>query len=199
VLDPRISYGRLKSDYAGDPILLDNLEDSKGRLATYFDRHYTIAEPTRPSTPPPCTTLLVDGSPQKSFTARYRQKDNQIGSINELEEYFKLRVEDFESCNPIRWWVGRRSQFPRLYRLARDILCIPGESINNKIMHNYSSIAASALLSSLGSAVAVERIFSGGRDTISLRRASLQPDTIRFLMLVKKRLHLARAKAKRSE
>lgn len=44
----------------------------------------------------------------------------------------------------------------------------------------------------LGSAVAVERIFSGGRDTISLRRASLKPDTIRILMLVKQRLRLAR-------
>jgi hypothetical protein len=48
-----------------------------------------------------------------------------------------------------------------------------------------------------GSAVAVERIFSGGRDTISLRRARLQADTIRTLMLVKKRLHLVRAKAAR--
>lgn len=43
-----------------------------------------------------------------------------------------------------------------------------------------------------GSAVAVERIFSGGRDTISLRRASLSADTIRTLMLVKQRLRLAR-------
>src|ERR1700677_4554739 len=43
----------------------------------------------------------------------------------------------------------------------------------------------------VGSAVAVERIFSGGRDTISLRRASLQPETIRTLMLVKQRLRLA--------
>ena len=43
-----------------------------------------------------------------------------------------------------------------------------------------------------GSAVAVERIFSGGRDTISLRRASLKPETIRTLMLVKQRLRLAR-------
>jgi len=42
----------------------------------------------------------------------------------------------------------------------------------------------------LGSAVAVERIFSGGRDTISLRRASLKPDTIRILMLVKQRIHM---------
>jgi hypothetical protein len=39
-----------------------------------------------------------------------------------------------------------------------------------------------------GSAVAVERIFSGGRDTISLRRASLHLDTIWTLMLVKQHL-----------
>jgi hypothetical protein len=45
-----------------------------------------------------------------------------------------------------------------------------------------------------GSAVAVERVFSGGRDTISLRRASLHANIIRILMLVKKQLHLARAK-----
>ena len=38
----------------------------------------------------------------------------------------------------------------------------------------------------LGSAVAVERVFSGGHDTISLRHASLQPETIKALMLVKK-------------
>ena len=42
-----------------------------------------------------------------------------------------------------------------------------------------------------GSAVAVERIFSGGHDTISLRRASFKPETIRMLMLVKRRLILA--------
>lgn len=40
--------------------------------------------------------------------------------------------------------------------------------------------------------MAVERIFSGGRDTISLRRASLQPNTIRVLMILKHKLRLAR-------
>ena len=43
-----------------------------------------------------------------------------------------------------------------------------------------------------GSAVAVERIFSGGRDTIGLRRASLKAETIQTLMFVKARLRLAR-------
>ena len=46
----------------------------------------------------------------------------------------------------------------------------------------------------LGSAVAVERIFSGGRDTISLRRASLKPETIWILMLVKRKLMISREK-----
>ena len=53
------------------------------------------------------------------------------------------------------------------------------------------------ILSILGSAVAVERIFSGGRDTISLRRASLKPATIRVLMLVKRRLILKRRAQRR--
>src|SRR5882724_5325335 len=43
-----------------------------------------------------------------------------------------------------------------------------------------------------GSAVAVEQIFSGGLDTISLHHASLNPETIQTLMLVKQWLHLAR-------
>ncbi|KAF8805631.1 hypothetical protein BYT27DRAFT_7104058, partial [Phlegmacium glaucopus] len=65
--------------------------------------------------------------------------------------------EDFECCKPLQWWLGRCSQFPNLCRLTHHI----------------------------GSAVAVKRIFSGGRDTISLRRAYLVPDTIRVLMPVK--------------
>ncbi|KAE9386398.1 hypothetical protein BT96DRAFT_788678, partial [Gymnopus androsaceus JB14] len=41
-----------------------------------------------------------------------------------------------------------------------------------------------------GSVVAVERIFSGGRDTISLCHAQLKPETIHVLMLYKHQLRL---------
>ncbi|KZW00762.1 hypothetical protein EXIGLDRAFT_761319 [Exidia glandulosa HHB12029] len=41
------------------------------------------------------------------------------------------------------------------------------------------------ILSIPGSAVAVERVFSGGRDTISLRRTRLAANTIRALMITK--------------
>ncbi|KAF5387134.1 hypothetical protein D9615_002164 [Tricholomella constricta] len=106
----------------------------------------------------------------KNFVARFQRKTKAFVR-DELAEYYKLTQdpEDFMKCNPVQWWTAHRAQFPNLFWLARDILSIPG------------------------SAVAVERIFSGGRDNISLRRASLHPETIRVLMLVKKKLHLARA------
>ena len=68
----------------------------------------------------------------------------------------------------------------------RDLFSIPGMFIN------FLMLIFDCSPCTTGSAVAVERIFSGGHDTISLRRASLIPDTIRVLMLVKHRLRLAR-------
>jgi hypothetical protein len=44
---------------------------------------------------------------------------------------------------------------------------------------------------SKGSAIVVEHIFAGTRDTISLRRASLKPEAIRTYMLVREGRHLA--------
>lgn len=128
MLDPRISYEGLKEDYADDLILSDHLEESKSNLSDYFNANYANAIPMPPSSSPPSTRVQptpLAGSPQKSFTARYRRKEKT--SINELEEYFKLPTEDFETCNPILWWTGRRAQFPNLFCMARDILCIPGE------------------------------------------------------------------------
>src|SRR3984957_1962576 len=58
--------------------------------------------------------------------------------------------------------------------------------------HSITNVSFFLIVFYAGSAVAVEHIFSGGHDTISLRRASLNPETIRTLMLVKQRLRLAR-------
>ncbi|KAG6906817.1 hypothetical protein DXG01_011809 [Tephrocybe rancida] len=89
-----------------------------------------------------------------SFTECFQNKSRQV--LDELDDYFKQVPEPFDDCRPLQWGLGRRAQYPNLYQLMRDILAIPG------------------------SAVAVERIFLGGCDTISLRRASLslQPDAI---------------------
>lgn len=127
MLDPRISYEGIKADYANDLMLSDHLEQSKSSLSDYFNENYAniILVPSSSPSMSVQPTPLAAGSPQKSFTARYRRKEKT--SINELEEYFKLPAEDFDACNPIHWWFGRRAQFPNLFCMARDILCIPGE------------------------------------------------------------------------
>jgi hypothetical protein len=43
---------------------------------------------------------------------------------DELEEYFKLPRKDFDTCQPLQWWVGRQSQFPSLHCLACDVFSI---------------------------------------------------------------------------
>jgi hypothetical protein len=108
VLDPRISYKGLKADYMDDPILSDHLEQSRSNLVNYFNENYANTIPAPSSLPPTSASVRsapTPGSPQKSFTARYRRKEKT--SFNELEEYFKLPVEDFDMCNPIHWWTGR--------------------------------------------------------------------------------------------
>lgn len=128
MLDPRISYEGLRIDYGSNLTLSSHLEESKDNLLDYFNDNYANLNCLTPPSLPPFTSveaLPMDGSPQKSFTARYHRKEKCY--TNELEEYFKLPVEDFEACNPICWWVGQHSQFPCLFRLARDILCIPGK------------------------------------------------------------------------
>jgi hypothetical protein len=128
VLDPRISYTGMKADYANDNDLANYLKKSKESLHKQYLKDYAPANSSTPL-PPPCETSSVrraPSSPQKvDFTSRFRRKENR--AVDELEEYFKLPQEDFETCNPIQWWFGRRTQFPNLFRLARDILSIPGK------------------------------------------------------------------------
>ena len=77
-----------------------------------------------------------------------------------------------------------------LYLLATDVLSIPGKIYIFFVLSDHWALAHWVIF--LGSAVAVERIFSGGRDTVSLRRPSLHSDTIRILMISKHCHHMAR-------
>ena len=115
------------------------------------------------SWPAVMSTSTSSASPQKvNFTAHYKQWSRPVA--DDLSDYFKLLQEDFDACNPLAW-----------------SLIILFEKFN-VLMMSYPS---------LGSVVDVGCIFSGGHDTISLCRASLKPETICTLMLVKQCLHLA--------
>jgi hypothetical protein len=134
VLDPRINYKQLQIDYENDEDLLHYLEMSVLDLrAHYRDRYHTTSQYTPPEPIKP--TQVASSSRNRlplnvNFTARYSTKE--AVERDELEEYFKVDREDkWELCNPLEWWVGRHAQFPNLFKLARDILTIPGMSITS--------------------------------------------------------------------
>ena len=127
VLDPRISYEGVKEDYEDDEDLLTHLEDSRSHLDQYFKQNYVKAKHGTGLSATGSTSSIGPevGSPTKvNFTARYQKKGRL--EVDELEEYYKLPHEDFDSCDPLKWWLGRRAQFPNLYRLVCDIFSIPG-------------------------------------------------------------------------
>jgi hAT family C-terminal dimerisation region len=135
-------YEGLKSDFASDPFLLADLENSKSKLKIFFQKHYArqFSQSTvtnlRPSQSLSSITVRTQGSvsssPEKvSFTSRYQMKDRIM--VDEIEEYLKLPREDFEHCKPLHWWLGRRSQFPNLYRLVCDIFSIPGKTVGVQV------------------------------------------------------------------
>jgi hypothetical protein len=126
VLDPRISYEGVLQDYADDPDLLAYLESAKDLLRAHFNKHYAGHAHSLNRAADTHIQAATDDSPSKvNFTSRYKKKDHRLR--DELEEYFKLPREDFETCKPLQWWVGRQAQFPALFRLACDLFSIPGK------------------------------------------------------------------------
>jgi hypothetical protein len=123
-------YEGLESDCGSDPSLLAHLDDSRSKLKLFYQQNY--ANRLKPSNLRPSQSLSsissrssISGSPERvNFTSRYQMHDRIM--VDEFEEYSKLPREDFDSCKPLQWWLGRRSQFPNLYRLVCDLFSIPG-------------------------------------------------------------------------
>lgn len=125
VLDPRIGYQGLLADCGDDTSLQSHLELAKDRLAQRYRDQYLRESPPVITEQPLSIAPITSRSPQKvNFTARYKKSARTLR--NELEEFFKLPQEDFDSCDPLQWWAGRQAQFPNLSRFARDVLSIPG-------------------------------------------------------------------------
>lgn len=138
-------YEGLKSDCESDPTLIKDLHAAKKLLKTFYWKNYANKSRSLPLQPSPSTSSISSGngssnspqSPEKvNFTLRYQKRDRVV--IDELEEFFKLPQEDFNSYRPLQWWLGWCSQFPNLYCLVCDVLSIPGRfccMINYSLTH----------------------------------------------------------------
>ena len=86
------------------------------------------------------------------------QELNVIGTVDDVDEYetYTSQSPILIDCSPLTWWLRDEQQerFPRLSKMAIDILSIPAMSADP------------------------ERTFSGGRRTISWDRMLLGASTI---------------------
>ena len=51
--------------------------------------------------------------------------------FDELTRYLSAPVE--RTLNPLLWWVEKQAIYPRLSRMARDYLSIPGKSVSKMV------------------------------------------------------------------
>lgn len=144
VLDPCISYKKLYCDFEHDAKLLADLEKAKHELCVYYDTHYASCK-SHNSQDDPSTSSRVTAAPQvpgspprESFMARYKDPADEV--THQLNEYFKLSPERFDSCDPLEWWQEWQKKWPQLYQLACHILAIPGEQFSLILEKNLSMI-----------------------------------------------------------
>jgi len=140
-------------------------------VRTMFNQRYNIsgADNLMAASPEPPNSQSVD-----DIYARI-QKDlpgNDVTVSDELESYLMSdRVVPPKDCTHgkaaarwvLKWWHEHSNQYPNMSKMAKDYLAVPGTSVS------------------------VERLFSGGRDTLGIRRMSLGKDTMRTLTLLKNR------------
>jgi len=93
---------------------------------------------------------------------------------NELERFLGTDPEFVPDV--LAWWHERRKLYPRLSRMARDYLSIPGEFL--------FTLRKLILNSSVATSVDVERVFSKGRILLSHTRSRLSVQSTRALMCV---------------
>lgn len=128
VLDPRFNYKKLKKDYAGDPDLLSYLETQKEALREYFDEFYPTLSSDTTTSQAPCTTREASKRPGVINFAELDLGSDDEDEGDELARYFDAPRASSET-DPVQWWFTRKTESPRLYRMARDFMAIPGMSL----------------------------------------------------------------------
>ncbi|KAJ7076713.1 hypothetical protein C8R44DRAFT_896511 [Mycena epipterygia] len=94
LLDPRISYDRLRADFEGDEDLLDHLKSAKDRLDYHFRLYYDHKMPHAHQT-------------SRNPLHRSRRARRRKTSLPAIVLNYKLPREYFDFCDPVTLGVSR--------------------------------------------------------------------------------------------
>lgn len=114
--------------------------------------------------------VVQENKPSRNFFLNELLQDSDRSNeplLDDIEKYFNSPLEKIsdgdltEHEQLLMWWKNHEQDYPRMAKAARDFLAVPASS------------------------VPCERLFSQGRDVLSLRRQSLAPEIIREIMTLK--------------
>ena len=161
ILDPRVK---------GD-LLVNELDTKTGQIIineiqeNIYQNYHHISEPVNKVISKNIIISNQNGPEMRLLQRLAPIIQKPAGS--DIDEYFSTSRIPVETIGDrmwlTKWWYAHRDSMPQMAAAARDFLAIPA------------------------SEVAVERLFSRARDTLGVRRNSLNGDTMRMLMLLDER------------
>jgi hypothetical protein len=160
VLDPRIKFN-LIDEQCDDPEKIR--KDVKGYLKKEWLKAVPIENITQEE------VELPEGASLHQLHLLRRARNTATSSVCDIDRYLDspaLHWDPSEKSNyepdwVLHWWAANAFQYPLMAEAARALLAIPGAEVD------------------------VERLFSGGRDLLGIRRFALNGESMRILTILK--------------
>ena len=122
---------------------------------------FSMVVPTAIERPP--------GMPETLWKTLRRAQPNPCTLVSDVDKYLDSAPVSWSHASAadgdpdwvLKWWKANSFEFPLMAQAARDYLPVPSAEVG------------------------VERVFSGARDVLGLRRHSMNAETMRWLVLLK--------------
>jgi hypothetical protein len=160
VLDPRIKLTLIREQYG------DQADDIIDRVQKYLMEEWQKQSPVAPPTE---ELKLPPGSDLHHLGLLRRARKSSNWGTCDIERYLNTDPIEWDAMDEshynddwvLNWWKANAFQFPYMAAAARALLAVPASEVD------------------------VERLFSGGRDLLGIRRYALKGETMRILTLLK--------------
>lgn len=144
-----------------------NTSDPSGiisRIKKYLKESYPLTMSDKTQEPPQKRKKGLDFELLEEYGSRVTFDDDIDRYFNTEVVGFAANIGEDHTQWVLNWWNSNKSEFPRMAAVARDYLAIPSSEVD------------------------IERLFSGGRDILGIRRFALKGATIGDLMICKDEL-----------
>jgi hypothetical protein len=134
------------------------------RIWDFFEDNYPSSTAQSLSVTPTSSSVGLENISLPSYNVLLDldDEDEDADSIDELSNYLaQPRERNLQEDQLLVWWMGRRDRWPRLFRMAMDLLSIPSMSSEN------------------------ERVFSQAKLVVTSQRHRLHYTTVNKLVCLK--------------